>query len=78
MNWLKKIFTPKGDAAQTSVAGRPEPRQLRPRHDMPVTEAKRISTENVRQWCDKLEAEADRTGNNRLRAQAANIRARLT
>jgi hypothetical protein len=45
---------------------------------MPLPEAKRITTQNVSEWCAKLEAEAERTGNQRLRAQAANICARLS
>lgn len=80
MNWLKKLFrgTPTGSTGpgpgNVSV---PPSQRLRVR-EMPPPEAKRITTENVREWCAKLEAEAERTGNRRLRDQAANIRARLT
>jgi hypothetical protein len=39
-------------------------------------EAARISTQSVLSYCERLEREADRTGNSRLRQQARNIRAR--
>lgn len=80
MNWLKKLFT--GTTGSTgpgpgNVAGSvPTSQRIRAR-EMSPPEAKRIEGESVRVWCDKLEAEANRTGNNRLRAQAANIRARF-
>jgi len=80
VNWLKKLFsgTPTGSTGpgpgEVSV---PPSQRLRVR-EMPLPEAKRITTQNVSEWCAKLEAEAERTGNQRLRAQAANICARLS
>ena len=80
MKWLSKLF---GGGKQAPEVGptqsvRPAAKVLRPSPEMARPEASRISTETVRDWCAKLEKEADRTGNSRLRAQAANIRARLT
>lgn len=73
MNWLKKLFaTPAEKPSYVPPMG-----SLRPVRDIPVVEAKRIGGESVRAWCEKLEAEAERTGNNRMRAQAANIRSRF-
>lgn len=74
MNWLKNLFA----KPDNKPAAAPLMKSLRPSRDIPIQEAKRISTENVREWCAKLEAEGERTGNQRLLAQARNIRARLT
>lgn len=83
MNWLKKLFAgpPTGSTGPGVIRDPslvpPSLRSLRPRDDVPVVEAKRISTESVREFCDKLQREGERTGNRRMLAQAANIRARL-
>lgn len=74
MNWLKKLFAPTPE--KPSYA--PPSQTLRPVRDMTMPEAKRISTENVREWCAKLEKEGERKGDRRMVAQARNIRARLT
>lgn len=81
MNWFKKLFS--GTTNSTgpgagAVEIQPSLRSLRPSRDVPVVEAKRISTENVREWCDRLEREGNRKGDRRMIAQAQNIRARLT
>lgn len=44
---------------------------------MTAPEASRISGENLRDWCAKLDKEAERTGNRHLKRQADNIRARF-
>lgn len=69
MNWLKKILGTR-DLSKPLVAP-PIPEVFKPQ------EAKRITTESVSTWCDRLEREGNRTGNRQLLRQAANIRARL-
>ncbi len=81
MNWLRKLLGRATGAEPSPVVdagtSRPEPvKALRPVRDMTRGKAARISTESVLSYCERLEREADRTGNSRLRQQARNIRAR--
>jgi hypothetical protein len=46
-------------------------------HPISAPEAERIETEKVADWCNRLEREANRTGNARLLSQANNIRRRF-
>jgi hypothetical protein len=71
VNWLKNIFRKPEPAAVPVTPGGAVP-QLAPR-----LEAKRISTQSVDEWCERLEREGNRTGNARLLQQARNIRTRL-
>lgn len=69
MSWLGKLF------ARSPVDAKPRPaRQAPPRDEGAV----RISTESVTRHCERMEAEARRSGNRHLAVQAARIRARLT
>lgn len=76
MSWFSRLFAPGADAPKPVVA-RSTSGHLRPARDMTIPEAKRIEGESVRVWCEKLDREYERTGNPRLRQQAANIRARF-
>lgn len=70
MSWFSKIF-----ARPIAAPNVPSAETLGSRNT-PAAEAKHITTENVREWCNRLEREGQRTGNVRLITQARNIRIR--
>jgi hypothetical protein len=78
VNWFKKLFGLADEKQPQQVkVGSPRGPASRPVPEVTEAVAKQISTENIRHYCDRLEREANRTGNARLRQQSRNIRARL-
>lgn len=85
MNWLKKLFqsgATQGSLSEELRAGELAQEVFPPRADegapFSPSQASRVATQNFREHCDRLEREANRTGNPRLLQQARNIRARLS
>ncbi len=72
MNWFKKIFQP--IAKPAGDMGKRPAREESPALARPP-EARSMHKQNIAAWCDRLEREAQRTGNRRMLAQARNIRA---
>ena len=70
--WFKRLF--QGKAPQQSAAGAPGARLPRPRVGPAIPEAKRVSTQSVRDYADRLQSEGERKGDARLLAQARRIR----
>lgn len=79
MNFLSKFLHKKKPAKSGSAPARATPAVVPAGlgANAPAPDATGITTENIRDWCNRLEREANLTGNPRLRMQARNIRDRF-